>query len=287
MPRHEVGQTPAIYEVVAKNYGADHANRIHSDEGAAKYGFAGALVPGVGLYAYLTRPALDILGPDWLDRGAMSAKFIKPVFDGERVQAKATIFNLDPLELKLELINASGEVCATGFASLPDAPPALDLTHYPLQAPPPPEERRPAAISSFRVGEPFGSLEFPLDLRGEGPRFLDNVLETSPRYTGVNAVCHPAYLIAQANETLMRNVALGSWIHTASETRHCGLAREGAKLSLRGRVADLYSRRGHEFIVLDLAFFADQGRPIAQVKHMAIIRLRGEETVGEGASRPG
>ena len=54
--RFEIGQVLPVYEVIAKNYGADHANKIHSDEGAAKYGFAGALVPGVGLYAYLTRP---------------------------------------------------------------------------------------------------------------------------------------------------------------------------------------------------------------------------------------
>ena len=30
--------------IIANNYGADHANKIHSDEGAARYGFAGALV---------------------------------------------------------------------------------------------------------------------------------------------------------------------------------------------------------------------------------------------------
>ena len=59
--RFELGQVLPVYDVVAKNYGADHANKIHSDEGAAKYGFAGALVPGVGLYAYLTRPVADAL----------------------------------------------------------------------------------------------------------------------------------------------------------------------------------------------------------------------------------
>src|SRR5262247_79583 len=87
-----------VYEVVAKNYGVDHPNKIHSDEGAAKYGFAGALVPGVGLYAYLTRPVIDALGLEWVERGSMSAKFLKPVYDGEKVQARATVAQNDPLE---------------------------------------------------------------------------------------------------------------------------------------------------------------------------------------------
>src|SRR5688572_13989077 len=117
MSRFEIGQELPCYEVIAKNYGADHANRIHSDDGAARYGFAGALVPGVGLYAYLTRPALDALGREWLERGAMSAKFLKPVYDGETVQARATVAHDDPIELKLELINQSGALCAIGSAN--------------------------------------------------------------------------------------------------------------------------------------------------------------------------
>ncbi len=113
----KIGQELPCYEVVAKNYGADHANRIHSDEGAAKYGFAGALVPGVGIYAYLTRPVVDALGHEWLERGTMSAKFIKPVYDGEKVQARATIVNNDPIELRLELFNPSNELCAVCSAA--------------------------------------------------------------------------------------------------------------------------------------------------------------------------
>src|SRR5262252_334982 len=126
MSRFEIGQELPCYEVVAKNYGADHANKIHSDEGAARYGFAGALVPGVGIYAYMARPVVDALGREWLERGAMSAKFVKPIYDGEKVQARARVVRNDPVELKLELINHSGELCAAGSAGLPEAPAALD-----------------------------------------------------------------------------------------------------------------------------------------------------------------
>ena len=273
--RFELGQVLPVYDVVAKNYGADHANKIHSDEGAAKYGFAGGLVPGVGLYAYLTRPVADALGREWLERGAMSAKLIKPVYDGEKVQARATVVNNDPIELGLELLNQA-ELCAIGSAGLPDSSPAIDPNEYQFCAPPNGSQARTATIASFSIGDTLGSLEFNLDLKGELSQFLDNVVERSPIY---GSVCHPAFWIAQANEILMRNIALGPWIHTASETRHYALAKDGEPLSLRGRVIDLYERRGHELIVVDLGLFGENGRPVAQIKHTAIIKLR---EVGSG-----
>lgn len=267
MMRFEVGQELPVYEVSAKNYGADHANKIHSDDGAAGYGFAGALVPGVGLYAYLTRPVVDALGREWLEHGAMSAKFIKPVYDGEKVQARATIAQNDPIEMRLELLNRSSEICAIGSASLPNPSSALDPNEYPFR---PPAQLRPASIASFSIGDKLGSFEFDLDLKGEMPKFLDNVVETSPIY---DSTCHPAFWIAQANEILMRNIALGPWIHTASDARHYALARDGERLSLRGRVIDLYERRSHELIMAELGLFGENDRPVAHIKHTAIIKL--------------
>lgn len=265
------GDVLSPHNIVAKNYGADHENKIHSDEGAAKFGFAGALVPGVALYAYLTRPVVDLWGENWLARGTMSAKFIKPIYDRELVQARAQVVSVAPIELSLELVNPANEICAVGTAGLPDALPMLDAQAYPAHSLPPSEQRRAASISSFQVGEALGSLSFTLDLQHEGARFLENMVETAPRY---HHGCHPAYWIAQANELLMQNIALGPWIHTASETQHLALARDGERLSLRGRVAELAQRRGHEIITADLALFGENDRPLVQIRHSAIIKLR-------------
>ena len=78
-----------MIEIIAHNYGADHANAIHNDEGARQHGFAGALVPGVAVYGYLMRPAVNAWGLDWLTRGAASVRFLHPVYDGERLIAEA------------------------------------------------------------------------------------------------------------------------------------------------------------------------------------------------------
>jgi hypothetical protein len=263
-----------VHEVIAKNYGAEHANRIHSDDGAARYGFTGALVPGVGLYAYLTRPVLETLGMDWLERGAMSAKFVHPVYDGERVSVESRITGLDPIGLRLELFNRSGTLCATGGADLPSSRQRFDPEDYPHRPLPASGKLPQATIGNFRVGDHLGSLEFTLDWAGRTAKFLDDVVDTSPVYRGADAICHPAFWVAQANEILMQNMALGPWIHTASEAQHYSVARDGDRVSLGGRVIDLFEKRGNEYIVLDLGLFGDEGRPIAKIKHTAIIKLR-------------
>lgn len=270
----EAGQSLPSYEVIAKNYGADHANKIHSDEGAAEHGFAGALVPGVALYAYLTRPVADVLGRDWLARGAMSAKFLHPLYDGERSLALAKTVTTDPPALELQLLNSSGELSAVGAATLPEVLPRLDPQNYPSRALPGDDERWPATIAAIKAGDVLGSLEFTLDLAGGMADFLENMVDDSPLYRGADAVCHPAFWIAQANEILMRNIALGMWIHTMSETQHLALAEDRERLSLRGRIVDTFERRGHELITADLAVFGEADRPIAYIKHTAIIRLK-------------
>lgn len=62
-------------------------------------------------------------------------------------------------------------------------------------------------------------------------------------------------------------------IHTASKVQYFALPRQGDGLSLRGKVADTYTKRGHELVELDLAMFDAAERPLAYVRHTAIIRL--------------
>jgi len=262
-----------VYEVVAKNYGVDHPNKIHSDEGAAKYGFAGALVPGVGLYAYLTRRVIDDLGLEWVEHGAIKCRFIHPIYDGERVLVNSCVVSTDPVELGLELYNRSGIVCAIGTASLPSSPLPPDPGNYPVRVLAPRNQLRPATISSFSQDNLLGSLDFTFEMTDEVTKFLDDVSESLPIYYGAEAVCHPALWISKANEIIMQNVALGPWIHTASEAQYYRLARPGERLSIRGRVIESYTKRGNEYIVVDLGAFGEKERPVVVIKHTAIIKL--------------
>ncbi|MDQ3011531.1 MAG: hotdog fold thioesterase [Acidobacteriota bacterium] len=274
----EAGMQLPSYEVIAKNYGAEHANKIHSDAGAAEHGFAAALVPGVAMYAYLTQPVVDALGREWLQRGEVSAKFVQPIYDGEHARAEARMTNIDPLVIDLQLFNSAGQLCAVGNATMPvETQNFVSLPNpqnYPSRALPPEDACWPATIAAINVGDAFGSLDFTLDLTDRMAQFLEDMVAGSPLYRGANAVCHPAFWIVQANEIFMRNIALGMWIHTASEVQHLALAEDGEQLSLRGRVVDAVERRGHELITADLALFGKADRVIAHIKHTAIIRLK-------------
>ncbi|MFN0108557.1 MAG: MaoC family dehydratase [Blastocatellia bacterium] len=268
-----VGEKLPAYEIVARNYGAAHPNKIHSDAGAAEHGFAGALVPGVAMYGYLTRPLVDALGVDWLARGAMSAKFIHPIYDADTVRAESEVVSADPMQLELQLFNQANEICAVGRAGLPAALPVIEPNDFPSRPMPANEARWEATIAAVKAGDVFGSLDFTLDLAAQS-EFLENMVDDAPLYRGAEPICHPAFWIAQANEVFMQNFALGMWIHTSSETQHYALARDGERLAMRGRVVETSKRRGHEIVTADLAILGEADRVIATIKHSAIIRLK-------------
>ena len=74
-------RSAAPYQVRARNGAAASENKIHDNDVARQYGFAGGLVPGVTIYGYMTRPALDWFGAEWLSRGTMSARFVRPFYE--------------------------------------------------------------------------------------------------------------------------------------------------------------------------------------------------------------
>src|SRR5689334_14613997 len=68
------------YSVVARNIDPTSDNRIHADDVAQQFGFSGALVPGVELFAYVTAPLFSAWGPSWLAGGRVDIRFRRPVY---------------------------------------------------------------------------------------------------------------------------------------------------------------------------------------------------------------
>jgi acyl dehydratase len=103
---HRTGSSLPVRSIKANNFASESENRIHADDVAAQYGFKGGLVPGVGVLAYMTQPVVEALGREWLERGRISARFIKPVYHDEIATVHATVEGETPLRLKLEVRNA-------------------------------------------------------------------------------------------------------------------------------------------------------------------------------------
>ena len=114
------------YWVQAFNTAKASENKMHDDRVAQKFGFSGGLVPGVDVLAYMIHPAVETWGRDFLARGLIEARFIRPVYDGETVQVTA-----EPDGEGLVLQVEGGDVRATGTASLTARLPAFALADYP------------------------------------------------------------------------------------------------------------------------------------------------------------
>ena len=266
-----------VYEVTANNFAEEAENKIHNSDIAPRFGFKGGLVPGVGDHAYMTHPIVQALGREWLERGTMKVKFLKPVYHGELAKVTSQVNSIDPLEFKIELWNSEQTLCAVGTAGIPGVPHAMSPEDFPEAPLPEPEDRREPRAEVLPAGLVFGSCSQKFNLVEAERKQADEFVETLLIFRGPEAVCHPSILLQFANNILIQNVELGPWIHTASRCLHFGLPVDGESLSIRAKVLDSVRKRGHEMTTLDVGIFGATDRPILRVTHSAIIRLRGSD----------
>src|SRR5262249_25788757 len=108
--------TPRVttYTIEACNLSHASENKVHDDQIAQALGFSGGLVAGVEVYAYACHPVVRHWGRDWLARGRMECRFLKPVYDGRLALVKAAD-SQGALEVTLE---SEGVLCATAHATL-------------------------------------------------------------------------------------------------------------------------------------------------------------------------
>jgi acyl dehydratase len=267
---------PIYYRVRARNTSVDSENKIHDDAVAASYGFRGALVPGITVYAYMTVPLVERFGLDWLERGSIRVKFHQPFYAADEVIVNAQVdAESEPVKVSIAAERADGTVCATALATIDDPSTWLgeaEVRDYP-KAPLPEAESRPeASRESLVAGAALGTISERFELPDAA--LLDSLEERLPVYYGSQAVAHPFALLRLSNQILMSNVRLGPWIHTASDLINRSTVRNGEDVSVRGRVRECFERKGHEFVVLDVLVVANEDRIVQQVRHTAIYRPR-------------
>ena len=278
-----------VHRVRARNTSADSENRIHDDEIAATYGFRGGLVPGVTVYGYMTLPVVSRFLDGWLEHGSMQVKFHQPFYEGEQVIVRAEIdSDSEPIKVTITAEREDGTVCASGLATVNDDSKWLGeprLEDYPLADLPPYQERPAASAETLRPGLVLGTLTGTIDLGISAADFLQRIDARLGDYFGPRAVAHPVMLLSMANHSLMHNFKLGPWIHTASDLINWSAARDGEEISVRGRIADRYERKGHELVVLNLLLVANGERVVQQVRHTAIYRPRTVDRQGIDTDR--
>jgi hypothetical protein len=259
----------AVHEVRAVNLMPAAENKIHDDSVARTFGFTGALVPGVEVYAYMAHAPVTRWGRAWLDSGTASCRFLSPVYDGDAARVDAS-----EVDGGLALaVGCADRSCATGSAGAPgSAPPAPALSSLPTRLPPAHEVRPAASLDTLAVGSALGIR--PWSTSADDARaYLDGVGETHALYARERIV-HPGQLLRLANAALVQNVVLGPWIHVGSHIANHSAAHYDEVLTLHARITANDVRKGHSFVVLDALIVAGNTRPVASITHTAIWRLR-------------
>jgi hypothetical protein len=259
-----VSEPVLSYQVVARNWATASENKIHDDTVARQFGFGGGLVPGVAIFAYMTRAPVERWRDSWIERGGLQARFLTPVYDGDQITVE-----LDD-DGAVRVMNPSGETCATGHAGLGDgaATPADDIPAAPL-----PDERPAASESTLAPGTVLGTIEarFHADRAEE---YLSAIDDDSDLYRK-RKVAHPGWLLQWANTALVANVRLGPWIHVESDATIFRPVYDGELVATRARVTGTFERKGHRFVDLDVLTVGD-GEPAMRVRHLAIWQLRAD-----------
>ena len=256
---------PAIYRVRAYNTAHDSENKIHDDAVARKFGFTGALVPGVDVYAYMMHLPVARWGRAFLERGVSECKFASPVYDGEMAEVSG---REEGEAIAIEVVSQD-KSCATGSARL--SLDASSMKDYAAAEPPSLDDRPAASPASLAPGAILGT-----QLLDTSPEFLQTYLANVRESDGLylrEGLMHPGNVLRMANFALFRNVRMGPWIHVGSRVQNLGLARAGETLAARSRVTASYEKKGHKFVELDVLVLAND-RPVAQVLHTAIYQPR-------------
>jgi len=253
----------AAYEVIARNFSESHENRIHSDEIARKYGFKGALVPGVAVFGHLTHPLVERLGEDWLAASVNSVRFIKPAYHGDRLEITCRESDAGH-EVRC---SCEGTLLAELHSTLPRPMPAAEDQAI-FAAPYKSRERQEISWATVVEKQPFEPWHWQITEDGN-QQYCREISDTLPVY---RTCAHPHWLLSTANRALTREYVMPTWIHASSEIRFRELLRIGDTVEVKGVPVEKWRRKGHEFVRVYLAYHRS-GTLTTEIFHTAIFKV--------------
>ena len=253
----------SVYQATARNFSSETENRIHSDDVAARFGFAGALVPGAAVFGHMTRPLVDTLGSDWLTNWTADVRFIKPAYHGdtltirhEAADGEHTVWCHARGVLLAELTSTADEPTESEPTAI-GAGAAID-------------ERPEIHWDNVAVGEAFPAWTWSPDAiaNAESAAQVEDDLDCYR-----HGVVHPNAILGTANRAFTRRYLLPAWIHVGSTVRFHRLLRVGDEIEVRTVPTRKWLRKGHEFVSLAIAYMVE-GVVATEIQHVSIFRVR-------------
>ena len=256
-----------VHTGVARNFAEASENKIHSDEIAKRFGFTGALVPGVTVFGHLAWPLTQRLGESWLRSSWVTTRFIKPAYHGETIALLDRETGEDTVAVDCN--NSAGVLLATLECTLENSPPAVD-PHAHMSGARGPDERVEITWDTVHVEQPFATFSWQPD-DAHNREYAARVDDDTELFR--QGVLHPHAILSQANQVLVRRFVMPAWIHTGSEVRFRRALRVGDAIEVRAVPLEKWERKGHQFIKLYVAYVVS-GEVATEIWHTAIFRVR-------------
>jgi hypothetical protein len=250
-------------------------NRIHTTAGAQEYGFKGAFVGGVTLYAWCVPTIVEALGDSWLDEGWVNLRFRRPVYPGAQIQVQVTA--QDGSSGRLFEAADDGEKAIVGEVGLGQAPWLGELRETPFSPPVARAEGSERPLLTLRdapVGQPLRSYRYgrhtPPPPGATGPMAEITALDTPS-----GPVVHPAVLARQMISFLAWSYEYGHpSIHVTSHIQHFARIPADRDVVLCGTFVDAFERNGHHQAVFDADLYSLDGQRLARQRHVNIFKVR-------------
>lgn len=257
------------YQVTARNFSESSENRIHSDDIAKKFGFRGALVPGVAVYGHLSYPLVANYGEAWLGHSVTDLRLLKPAYHNDPLTL--TLHDGSPEDEGAEQVdchNTAGELLAVLRNETPaQLPQPEDLASFGTDYKTP--ERVEIAWDTVHEGQPFIPWEVTIT-----PDMNRTKTEQVADSLAVYETCaHPHLLCSLANTALTNEYVMPTWIHVGSQMRHRKIVRVGDTLTVRCATLEKWRKKGHEFIRLYVSFWRDGEELTTDIAHTAIFKV--------------
>jgi len=163
--------------------------------------------------------------------------------------------------------NVDGVLLAELQSSMPDAlPDPMDAACF--SAPCKSSNRVEMTWDTVQPMQPFSPWHWQIteDLNRT---FARQVADDLPVY---HEAAHPHWLLAVANQALVREFVMPAWIHVGSEIRMHRLLKVNETVEVQAIPLEKWERKGHQFIRLYVSYRRD-GELTTEIFHTAIFRV--------------
>jgi acyl dehydratase len=259
------------FTFIASNTRSNVPNQdsIHDDVVAQKHGFRSAPVPASIVYEPLCRLSYAQWGLDWVRRGFLEVRFLKPVFDADQLTA---IIEADGMAdiARVHVKNDVGSICAEGQAGL-GGEAQLNMGAYDVL----PLPKVPAELGAECTGPLLLGSE---QMTTSPTAATESVMRFQPLWEQYAdpTVLSPVLFQSLSIRDMLQSLHFASpAIIVSTRTSHQGPATPGETLASAGSVVRNYESKGNLCIDTDQLVTAG-GRPVAWVQRTTIYRRRGQ-----------